>query len=139
MNFIFVNQYELSALCGLPHIQQLLYLVGLRPYMDRTTFIVGIKRRISYQSLREALYIEPYPGIKSGSPSQQQIKRALKSLQRAGVIKLQSSPTHLILKCLLAAVDKFEENKVDPIPAPHVGLSYGLDNPEHSRGYDVFI
>ena len=42
MDFI-INDDELAALCGLPHQQQLVYLRGIRPYMDVKTGIVGIK------------------------------------------------------------------------------------------------
>ncbi|WP_262337374.1 hypothetical protein [Legionella genomosp. 1] len=71
MDFLFINPQELSALAGLPYVQQVAYLTGIRPYMDRKTLIVGgVKRRISYQSLSEALYVEPHQGItNSGSPS----------------------------------------------------------------------
>lgn len=57
MEFLFINTQELSALMELPLIQRVTYLMGIRPYMDRQTGIVGIKRRISYQSLREVLYV----------------------------------------------------------------------------------
>ena len=119
MDFLFVNTRELSALVGLPSIQQVTYLMGIRPYMDRKTLIVGIKRRISYQSLSEALYVEPHPGIKSGSPSRQQLRRAIKSLERAGLLQIQSSDKNLILKCLLANSDSSAKNKPDTIPTPH--------------------
>ncbi|MFO2972856.1 hypothetical protein SCO12_15665 [Legionella pneumophila serogroup 10] len=55
MDFI-INENELGRLCGLPHIQQLTYLRGIRPYMDIKTGIAGIKRRISHQSISEQLY-----------------------------------------------------------------------------------
>ena len=102
MTFLFINTHERAALMGLPYIQQLAYLVAIRPYMDRETHIVGIKRRISYQSLAEELYVEPHPGIKSGSPSRSQLRRAIKGLERADLILIQSDDKQLILKCLLA-------------------------------------
>ena len=58
MDFL-INSDELAVLCGLPHIQQLAYLRGIRPYMDVKTGGVGVKRRISHQSITEQLYIEP--------------------------------------------------------------------------------
>ena len=107
-----VNDKELDALCGLSYIQQITYLRGIRPYMDRNTFVVGIKRRISYQSLAEVLYIEPHQGItESGSPSRQQIRRAVKGLERSGLIVIQSFDKHLILKCLLADISYCVQNK----------------------------
>ncbi|HHS2910701.1 hypothetical protein SCQ05_04345 [Legionella pneumophila serogroup 1] len=112
-----VNDKELDALCGLSYIQQITYLRGIRPYMDRNTFIVGIKRRISYQSLAEVLYIEPHQGItESGSPSRQQIRRAIKGLERSGLLAIQTFDKHLILKCLLADISYSVQNKPDTKP-----------------------
>lgn len=112
-----VNDNELNALCGLSYIQQITYLRGIRPYMDRTTFMVGIKRRISYQSLAEVLYIEPHQGLKeSGSPSRQQIRRAIKGLERSGLVTIHSFDKHLILKCLLADISYCAQNKPDTKP-----------------------
>ncbi|HAU4045810.1 TPA: hypothetical protein U2K22_003061 [Legionella pneumophila] len=112
-----VNDKELDALCGLSFLQQITYLRGIRPYMDRNTFMVGIKRRISYQSLAESLYIEPHPGIQeSGSPSRQQIRRAIKGLERSGLIAIQSCDMNLILKCLLADIGYCVQNKPDTNP-----------------------
>lgn len=107
----YISSFERGALLGLPHIQQLIYLIGIKPYMDSKTSIVGIKRRISYQSLSEALYIEPHPGIQSGSPSKAQLRRALKGLERAGLVSIQSLEKQLVLKCLLAGKDSFIQNK----------------------------
>ncbi|HAT1130452.1 TPA: hypothetical protein NR353_001625 [Legionella pneumophila] len=112
-----VNNKELDALCGLSYLQQITYLSGIRPYMDRNTFMVGIKRRISYQSLAESLYIEPHPGIQeSGCPSRQQIRRAIKGLERSGLIAIQSCDMNLILKCLLADIRYCVQNKPDTNP-----------------------
>lgn len=116
MSFLFINTQELSALMGLSHIQQSAYLLGIRPYMDRNTFLVGIKRRISYQSLAETLYIEPHQGIQSGSPSRQQLRRIINALERAGLVESQSINKHLILKCLLANADFSDLNKSDTKP-----------------------
>jgi hypothetical protein len=110
MDFI-LNQNELAALDGLPHIQQLAYLRGIRPYMDVKTSLVGVKRRISHQSISEQLYIEPKPGIKSQSFSRDQIRRAIAGLFRAGVITVQSEDMHLILKCELATLGYSVQNK----------------------------
>ncbi|HHS5297144.1 TPA: protein LvrA [Legionella pneumophila] len=68
MSFLFANAHELAALLELPYIQRLVYLMGIRPYMDRQSCIVGIKRRISYQSLRETLYVGPIAGVKTENP-----------------------------------------------------------------------
>ncbi|KTD26049.1 hypothetical protein [Legionella israelensis] len=101
-NFIFISCLELDALCEIPHMQRLVYIMGIRPHMDRKTLMVGIKRKISYQSLREALYVAPIRGVKTGCPSHQQMKRAIKSLARQGIIEIHSTAYNLVVKCPLA-------------------------------------
>lgn len=108
---IIINDNELSALNGLPYIQQLLYLRGIKPYMDYRTGITGLTRGISYQSLGEALYIEPHSGIKSGSPSKDQIRRAINGLEKAGLIQIQSLEWKLVFQCVLATSDISNQNK----------------------------
>lgn len=131
-----VNDNELDALCGLSYVQQITYLRGIRPYMDRASFMVGIKRRISYQSLAEILYIEPHQGIKeSGSPSRQQIRRAVKGLERAGLIAIQSFNKHLILKCLLADISYCVQNKPDTKPTQKAVTKTNKDNLSNSTDY----
>ncbi len=135
MDFLFVNTRELSALIGLPYIQQSTYLIGVRPFMDRKTGFVGIKRRISYQSLAEALYIEPHPGIQSGSPSKQQLRRVIKSLERVGLIEIHSDRKHLVVKCLLAEGHYSVQNKADTIPTPQADTKPTCKSKEKSYGY----
>ena len=113
MNFT-INDNELSALAGLPHIQQVTYLLGIRPLMDQYSAIVGLKRRISYQVLSEILHTDPYPGVQSESPSRQQIRRVIKNLERVGLIEIQSDDKQLILKCILANSNDSVQNKADP-------------------------
>ncbi|HHG8515340.1 TPA: hypothetical protein ACPYPU_001128 [Legionella pneumophila] len=130
-----VNDKELDALCGLSYIQQITYLRGIRPYMDRNTFEVGIKRRISYQSLAEVLYIEPHQGItESGSPSRQQIRRAVKGLERSGLIVIQSFDKHLILKCLLADISYCVQNKPGTNPTQQADTKPHSVTPVNTRG-----
>lgn len=111
MKYMKVTDAELSALRGLPYIQQLLYLTAIKPYVDYRTGVVGIARGISYQSLAEELYIEPHQGIKSGSPSKDQIRRAIKGLEKAGLISIKSRDWKLIFQCLLISTPDFGQNK----------------------------
>lgn len=111
MDYLFVNTTELDLLSELPYIQRVAYLMGIRPFMDRQSLVVGIKRKISYQSLREVLYVAPIAGVQTGSPSKAQVRRAIQGLERAGLIEIQSTDKQLIFKCLLADTDKFISNK----------------------------
>ncbi|MFO9584288.1 hypothetical protein SDB75_05385 [Legionella pneumophila serogroup 1] len=137
MGFLFVNTDELSALMGLPYIQQSAYLLGIRPYMDRETFLVGVKRKISYQQLSEALYVEPHQGYEhSGSPSRQQLRRIIYALERAGLVEIQSIGKQLILKCLLANSDLSIQNKPDTNPTHQPNTNPNDKNNIKSLGYD---
>ena len=122
MSFV-INGEELAAMSGLPHIQQLAYLRGIRPFMDVRTGITGIKRRISYQSISEQLYVEPHQGIKSQSFSRDQVRRAVSGLVRSGVIEIQSEGKQLILKCPLASKDYSVQNKAAINPPQKVTIN----------------
>lgn len=115
MQFV-INDEELAALSGLPHIQQLAYLRGIRPYMDNETGIVGIKRGISLQSIAEQLYVDPHQGISQSSYSRDQIRRALAGLVRAGVIAIRSEDRKLTVECILASRGYFVQNKAATNP-----------------------
>lgn len=136
MSYIIINHYERSALSGLPYLQQLTYLNGLKPYVDYQTEIIGIKRRVSYQSLSEALYVEPHQGyVQSGSPSKNQIRRALTGLKKAGIIEIQSLDKQLIFKCLLLDRDNSVQNKVDTKPAHQPNTNQNDVNQDKSMNY----
>ncbi len=124
---------------GLPHIQQSAYLLGIRPYMDRNTFLVGIKRRISYQSLAESLYVEPHQGfVQSGSPSRQQLRRIIYALERAGLVEIQSFDKNLVLKCLLADSNYSVQNKPDTNPTQQPNTKPVIEKSYKSAGYGDF-
>ncbi|HAU0843135.1 TPA: hypothetical protein JBH32_01095 [Legionella pneumophila] len=140
MGFLFVNTTELSALMGLPYIQQSTYLLGIRPYMDRETFLVGAKRKISYQQLAEALYIEPHQGYEhSGSPSRPQIRRIIYALEKAGLIKIESIGMNLIVKCILADSNNSVQNKPDTNPSQQPVTNQNVKNNDKSSSYDENI
>ncbi|CZJ91260.1 Uncharacterised protein [Legionella pneumophila] len=131
MDFI-INENELGRLCGLPHIQQLTYLRGIRPYMDIKTGIAGIKRRISHQSISEQLYVEPHQGIKCQNFSRDQVRRAVSGLVRAGLIEVQSEGMHLILKCLLASPHYSVQNKAAINPPQKAAIKPRGEYPENT-------
>src|SRR3990167_11298098 len=132
MKYLKITHEELSALNGLPHLQQLLYLRGIKPFMDYRTGVVGIMRGISYQSLAEELYIEPHQGIKSGSPSKDQIRRAIKGLEKAGLLRIQSMQWKLVFHCLLATQDFSNSNKPATKPHDHCATVFCQDTPVES-------
>lgn len=139
-----INQHEQDALEGLPYFQQVLYYAGIRPYMDYATGIVGRKRRISYQSLSEKLYVEPHKGYASGSPCKAKIQRALSSLERAGLLSKIEGEDRLIFKCILAEQDFSAENKVGKHSIPLADTNsipkksnFSRDFERHSEKADI--
>lgn len=133
MDFM-VNGEELAALYGLPHAQQLAYLRGIRPYMDVKTGVVGLKRRISLQSLAEELYIQPHQGVKAEKYSRAQARRALAALERVGLITLQSEDLQLIVKCNLATLGYFTQNKPITNPSQKAG-TFASSQPLENKGF----
>lgn len=114
-----INDDEWYALSGLPHLARETYFV-LRRYMDFETGITGIKRKVSLKAITEELYIEPHQGIKEDQPSQQQIRRAIDWLERAGLIERDKSKNRAdkqsIFKLVLATRDYSVQNKADSNP-----------------------
>ena len=85
------NDEEDEQLQGMPLAAQLLYLRGMRRHMDYRDGLVGMKRRTSWQAIREVLYVEPHQGAgATGAPSKDQVRRLAMLLERAGLIEIRS-------------------------------------------------
>jgi hypothetical protein len=113
-----VNREELEILYGYDEFVFKLYFAGIRRYMDYKTGIVGIKRGISWQSLRDMTRIESRSGVKEKLSSESKVRRAVKTLMRIGLIKNISTPYRLIFECPIATRDNSVQNKVDGRPTP---------------------
>lgn len=112
---ILLNDDELFGMRGLPHAAFCLY-VAIRQAMDMATGMVGIRSMISWQALRESLYIEPGPNRQeSGSIHLEKVRRLAALLEREGLVKIcsNSSNRQLIFKCILATHNKSVQNKSD--------------------------
>lgn len=113
------NDDEDDALQGLPFDAQLLYLRGLRRMMDFGTGEVGRSRRISWQTMREVLYVDKRQGCTdTGSPSRERLRRAAQHLERAGLVVMRSiqADKHLIFYLPLADRAKSAQKKPDRNP-----------------------
>lgn len=113
---ILLNDAEMAALSGLPLAAVCLYVMAIRPRMDLGTGMVGVRYLVSWQAMREALYVEPSQSrAESGSLHESKLRRLAGVLERAGLIKNSSSITNrqLIFKCILATHDKSVQNKAD--------------------------
>ena len=118
MMTIKINDEELEALDELPHMVRCVYLFGIRPYADYATGVAGgPRRRISYQSLAEAVYVPPMPGTReSFQASKQQLRRALRRLESTGAVEIQSEARQLILRLPLMETDQSAYKQADTRP-----------------------
>lgn len=114
--FIPVDFQELDLLRGADHSLTALYLY-LKQFTDFNTGIVGLKRGISYQSISEALYIEPRQGVKGGSPHKSSIRRMLTQLEKLGLIQKRQTET-LVFKLKFGKTDFSANKKADTKSTP---------------------
>lgn len=126
-----INVDERAALRGLPMLAREIYVFGLRPFMDYSSGIVGIKRGVSWKSIAEELYVEPHQGIKGGEPSEKELRRALVWLQKAGLIGPNQADRRLVFELLLATRDQTAQKKVGSKWADEVGSDVGGPQPNN--------
>jgi len=123
------NDQEDEALQGLPWLAQLLYLRGLRPYMDYASGIVGVKRGVSYQGLGETLYREPGQGkTEFGPPTLKALRHAVSLLERAGLLVKIAADHRLIFQLVLATRDDSVQKKWGTFGADLGQTKQGTDN-----------
>jgi len=131
-----ITDEEMTALAGLPHASVRLYLLGLRPHMDYATGVVGAKRRISWQMLREVLYVEPHRGLEdSGTPTLGKTRRALEWLIKAGLIEdigTKERGEAIVFRCVLAYADE----SVQKIPGKNPARTRQA-NPAHNPAHNT--
>lgn len=131
-----LNEEEIAALAGLPYLHRCLYMFGIRQYMDYATGISGIKRKISWQSICEELYIEPGHRLEeSGTPKKERVRKAAKKLERQGIIKTLSEEKRLIFECVLASQDNSAQNNKDTIRTRHKDIAEEENNLDKSVSY----
>ena len=109
------NDAEDDALQGLPHEAQLLYLRGLRRMMDFRTGEVGRTVKISWNGLRDVVYVEPQRGCKdTGSPSRERVRRLGAHLIRAGLVEMRSKMDAKQLIFFLPFADRDKSARKQP-------------------------
>lgn len=86
-----VDEAEMQALSQseLSNEARVLYLLGLRPFMDFATGLVGVKRRISFQMLREVVEVRRPRGSTKADylPGIEDIRWLLAELERLGLVE----------------------------------------------------
>lgn len=121
-----LDDEELELLAGhgasrLSHAAKLAYMLGIRPYMDYETGLVGYSRRVSYQSLRELLEFAPPRGSRRPEQtySRDKLQTILEELERAGLIRwIKNDARGLFFECLAAHRDIPSEMRNTPRTPP---------------------
>lgn len=109
----FLSQQEQEALDGLPLLARLLYLVAIRSRMDKKTKLVGMYPKVSWRAFTEWLEVEGMPGIKAQRPSEQQVRRSARHLEKQGLVQMRSVDKQLIMHLPMAVVGFSAANKAD--------------------------
>lgn len=142
-----INDDELDALSGLPFAARVVYMQGIRPFMDYITGIVGASnspnKSISLQSLSEVLYVEPKQGrTGTGSRSRKQARVCVDVLIEAGLIEsLSIAKKHekrLILKCVLADSDESDLKKQGTNRAHYQGTNRAQSKANENGALDDY-
>lgn len=135
MSGVYLTDEELDVLgdagLALPHVAQLLYIRVLRRWMNYSDGVVGRKRRISYQQIKEELECIPSRGRMDNRVvlSKDQIKRLLSRLEDAGLIvslhdKSARAPMEFRLPLAMCDLVRPREYRHDSatVKAPHANV-----------------
>jgi len=110
--FTFFNDDEEAKLNGLPLMAQIIYMRGIRRFMDGENAITGIKRKISYQSLIETVYVEPKQGrAHEPRPTIKKMRNIIKILSEQGLIQTIEKDRQLVFFCPLATTNNYVQKK----------------------------
>ncbi|QBY56139.1 hypothetical protein [Cupriavidus oxalaticus] len=113
MASIKLNQLELDALSGLSHAAFRLYVAAIRPRMDFATGLVGKRVGISWQALREWMYVEARPGVKAVTHTESTVRRLVKQLVKHGLLREIGDRFRIAFACPLADRGSFAQKKAD--------------------------
>lgn len=129
-----INRSEELALRYVDHLARCMYM-ALRWSMNFKTGVVGGEEKgISWQSLREDTEVPGRPGFKAIKPSEQQLRRRAKQLEKFGLLRDIGSKLRLRFECLLADTDNRVQKKADTgAIAPQASRKPKRDKPQ--RGY----
>jgi len=129
--FIAIDERELDILRGVDHSLTALYLY-MKQFVDFETGVLGYSRRISYQSMSEALYVEPRQGVKATTYSKPVIKRMVTQLIKLSLITKDRKDT-LVFKLLFAQTDFSARKKAVRGTIPHPDTPSNQNNADNSN------
>lgn len=134
---------EDAALHELPHVAQLIYLRGLRRFVDAQTGTVGLARVVSRRSLVELLTVPGRRGRHNAhevDPSEGMVRHALRALEGAGlIVPVAGYERRLVFRLPMAlegqSVSRMSDRMSDRISSRMNDRSF---DPENPSPYAVF-
>jgi hypothetical protein len=127
------NDSEDDALQGLPLRAQIIYLRGIRRYMNYKTGVSGgPERRISLKMLGEIA--ESYHNRKRDQPNKKEVIVSIDQLKKAGLIERIEDKDYLIFFLPKADLDKSVQNNhgtTTAQPRHNHGTDHGTGNPSN--------
>ena len=113
MSCYLITQEEIDLLREKAWSAQLIYLRGIRPYMDYSTGIVGLRRGVSRQSLAEELAVPGEQGRHHDHrvvPSAKVIRHGLDVLKKCGLIEQIPANKKLVFRLPYAHMEQSVQN-----------------------------
>jgi|GEM_PF-5272587 len=117
----YLNTNEQWATQGLSADAKVIYVLGLKPYVNFETAEVGFRRRVSIQSLKETIEFTPVRGStkKPVKRTRKYIESRINELGRAGLVeRLEEDGADFVFRLPLADIDE----KKDTSAAPHYSV-----------------
>lgn len=113
MSCYLITDEELELLREMPWAAQLIYLRAIRPYMDYSSGIVGLRRGISRQSIAEELSVPAVQGRHNARrvvPSTKEVRHGLDLLKKEGLIDQIPADKKLVFRLPHAQMDQSAQN-----------------------------
>ncbi len=140
--FFVFHESEMDRLAGERSTVLRTYFWGIKPRADFETGMVGDRpgRRVSIQSIREAIEVIARPGVKERKYSRSEVQGAIDRLVGIGMVERLSKKgdRHLVLRCKLVTEEKFQQNKVGRNYCDEVGRQDASKNTDFKGGNDFF-
>lgn len=94
-----LNEQEQARLDEIDYACEALYRRAIRRHMDKA----GNVETLSWQSIKEDMYLSPRRGVLQKNLSKDQLRRMVKQLEKVGLVIIKTNDCKLILECPLAS------------------------------------
>mgnify|MGYP000551341347 CR=1 FL=1 len=132
----FLSVQEQKALYhDVPPLAQRLYVLAIRPRMDKKTKLVGVNPKVSWRAFCEWLEFKGVQGIKKERPTESAVRRAAVHLEKVGMVENRSEGRQLIFFLPLSVVDFSLSKKADRLGDSLGDSMKEAESPVNTGGY----